>query len=95
MARLRAVKPGEVPKRKITSVLDAAERGSRLDELIQMRIRIAKALDDPNTLARDLASLSRRQIEIGKEIDVLKRQEAEEGAGAENVADEPFNAEAI
>lgn len=85
MARkLRAVGPDEVahPRRPRT-ILEAAETGDRLDELVAMRRRLAQALDDPNTLARDLASLSRRQLEISREIDDLKRradEEAEEDA---------------
>jgi chromosome segregation ATPase len=92
---LRAVEPGEKPARKITSVLEAAEQGSRLDELVQMRRVIARALDNENTSPRDLAALSRRQIEISKEIEALKRQTAEEAADAAHVSDEAFDAEAI
>lgn len=92
---LRAVEPGEAPpKRKQLSILQAAEQGDRLEELRSMRRRIAVALDDPNTPARDLAALSRRQIELGKEIDVLERAAQEEGErGA--APDEAFDAKAI
>lgn len=92
---LRAVKPGEKasPKRNM-SVFEAAESGDRLEELRAMRRRIAKTLDEPNTPARDLAALSRRQIELGKEIDVLEARAKEESSRAA-VADEAFDAEAI
>lgn len=92
---LRVVEPGEAPERKISSVLDAAEAGSRVDELIQMRRVIARAIDNENTSPRDLAALSRRQIEISKEIEALQRQKSEEAADAANVEDEEFDAEAI
>lgn len=97
-AHLRAVKPGEkAPRtRRKMSVLQAAESGDRLEELRAMRRRIAKTLDEPNTPARDLAALSRRQIELGKEIDALetriREQEEEQRA---SVGDEDFDAEAI
>lgn len=93
--KLRAIKADETPTKKIESVLDASESGTRLDELIQIRRVIARAIDNENTSPRDLAALSRRQIEISKEIEALKRQRAEEASDAAAVADEAFDAEAI
>lgn len=92
---LRAVGTDEVPERKILSVLDAAENGTRLDELVQMRKVIARAIDNENTSPRDLAALSRRQIEISREIEALKRQQQEERNDASNVSDQPFDKAAI
>ena len=66
------VAAAEAEAAKPKTILEAAESGSRLDELRAMRRRIAKALDDPNTLARDLAALSRRQIEIGRDIEAIE-----------------------
>jgi hypothetical protein len=80
------------------SILEAAEEGDRLEELRAMRRRIAKTLDDPNTPARDLAALSRRQMELGREIEVLEAQVAEEARSAESAGGEhrrAFNAAAI
>lgn len=94
-ARLRAVEPGEAVPKKISSVVDAAVSGSRFDELVQMRLVIARALDNPNTSARDLAALSRRQIEISKEIEVLARQAEEELAEGLVSGDEEWSPEAI
>lgn len=95
MATLRAVGVDEKPVKKITSVLEAADEGTRLDELVQLRRVIARACDNENTSPRDLAALSRRQIEISKEIEALRRQQAEEASDAANVADEAFDAAAI
>ena len=95
MAKLRAVEPGEKPAKKITSVLEAADEGSRIDELVQMRRVIARAIDNENTSARDLAALTRRQIELSNEIEALKRQRAEEATDAADTADEAFDAQAI
>lgn len=92
---LRVVEADEAPSRKISSVLEAAEQGSRLDELMQIRKVIARALDNENTSPRDLASLSRRQIEISKEIEALRRQASEEASDAANIEDEELDVEAI
>ena len=94
-APLRPLGEDERPERKIASVLDAAENGTRLDELVQIRKVIARALDNENTSPRDLAALSRRQIEVSKEIEALRRQAAEESNDASNVEDRPFDAAAI
>jgi len=92
---LRAVGRDEKPAKEIASVLDAADQDSRLDELIQMRRVIARAIDNENTSPRDLAALSRRQIEISKEIEALKRQQQEEAAEGVISADEEWSEEAI
>lgn len=87
---VRAVKPDErreVPK----SILQAAEAGSRLEELRAMRRRIASAMDDPNTPARDLAALSRRQLEIGREIEAIVVAEDEDHSVVVNADDEVWD----
>lgn len=102
MARshIRAVGPDEtaaepevpaVPK----TVLEAAESGDRMAEMAAMRRVIAKALDNELTSPRDLAALSRRQIELSREIDALRRQKAEEDAEDDVAADEEWSEEAI
>lgn len=97
--RLRAVKPGEKPPAKpISTVLEAAESGSRLDELVQMQLVIARTIDNPKTAPRDLAALVRRQMEISKEIEALRQSQAKklkEERDARSVRDEAFNTEAI
>lgn len=90
-APLRAVTAGEKPPSPPRTILEAAEAGSRLDELKQMRRRIATALDDPNTAARDLAALSRRQLEIGREIDALLLAEDEDRSVVSQEADEAWD----
>lgn len=74
---LRAVGPDDVPSPPM-SVSQASASGDRLAELEAMRRVVANALDSPKTLARDLASLSRRLMEIGKEIEVLQGEREEE-----------------
>lgn len=96
MAALRAVgKDEKAPEKRTFTILEAAEDDNLLEELRSMRRRIAVTLDDPNTPARDLAALSRRQIELGRDIAaILAREEQEAGSGAE-VTDAKFDAEAI
>jgi hypothetical protein len=89
---LRSVAPDEkrepqAPK----SILEAAEDGSRIEELRAMRRRIARAMDDPNTPARDLAALSRRQLEIGREIEAIVITEDEDHSVVVNSDDEQFD----
>lgn len=96
-AKLHAVADGEraTPDKPITSVLAAAEHGTRLDELKQMRRVIARALDNPNTSPRDLAALSRRQIEISKEVESIQAQAKEEAREHGVTSDEQFDPQAI
>ena len=89
---LRAVKADEKPASKTpTTILEAAEQGSRIEELRAMRRRIARAMDDPNTPARDLAALSRRQLEIGKEIEAIVVSEDEDHSVVVNADDEVWD----
>jgi hypothetical protein len=96
---LRSVGPNDKPpankKQDPKTVLDAAESGDRIAELVAMRRVIARALDNENTSPRDLASLSRRQIEISREIDAMKRQKMEEAAQSDISGDEEWSEEAI
>ena len=93
---LRAVDEGERPASRHTTIESASVAGSVVDELRLTRARIARTLDDPNCPPRDLASLSKRLLEIGREIEAIEakdRQEAEEDHAA--TPDEEWDAEAI
>lgn len=90
---LRSVAPNEkrTPAKKRT-VSEAASEGSLKDELIAMRDRIAKAVDDPTCSPRDLAPLCRQLIGIGKELEAIAVAEAEEAGGATETPDEDWSA---
>lgn len=90
-----AAAAGASTQRKPMTIAQAAESGHRLDELKAMRLRLARALDDANTPARDLAALSRRQIEIGREIESLEREAEEEAREHAATPDEAWDASAI
>jgi len=89
---LRAVDPGEkADAKRVQTILEAAEAGNRIEELRAMRRRIARSLDDPNTPARDLAALSRRQLEIGKEIEAIVVAEDEDHSVIAKTDDEVWD----
>lgn len=95
---LRAVERDEIAaeRKAPMSITDAAESGEQLELLIALRRRVAVTVEDPNCPPRDLAALSRRLQELGKEIEAIKvkmRQEAEEDGGV--TPDEEWDAEAI
>ena len=92
---LRAVGPNEKAPQKRLTILEAIESGDRLAELVAMHRRIGKAVQDESTPARDLAALSRRQMEISKEIEALRRQVSEEAGADVEVSDGEFDAEAV
>ena len=96
MAKLRVVAPGEVkaPKGKL-SVTAAASDGDRLDLLMAMRSRVATAVEDPNTPARDLAALTRRLMEIAKDIEALQLAALQEAGSDVPEEDDTFDASAI
>ena len=95
--RLKAVGPHDVPpaRRRPMTIIEAVDAGDRLAELVATHRRIAKAVQDDATPARDLAALSRRQMEISKEIEVLKRQADEEAAENAVSEDEDWSEAAI
>ena len=78
---LRVVAEGEQARRQPT-VLEAAESGDYLTELIALRRRVATAISNPNTSARDLAALTRRQVELSKEIRALQAADEGDDVGA-------------
>jgi len=94
--RLAAVRDGaEAPRRAPKSVTKAASEGTRRELLVAMRARVATAVEDPNTPARDLAALTRRLLEIAKEIEAIDAAEEQEGRDANATPDEAFDGSAI
>lgn len=81
------------------SLAEAISKGSRLDELRALRVILVSHVQDENTLARDLASLTRQLREISKEIESLEIREREESeSGSEQtsgIPDATWNPKAI
>jgi hypothetical protein len=92
--RLRAVKAGETApqRKKALSVVQAATSGSHEEMLDALRVRLAKAMEDPIAHPRDLAALSRQLLEISKELHATTAgTEADEVGQAAKTADEPWS----
>jgi hypothetical protein len=94
MSKLRAVSPDEKPptRKQFLSVLDAVADGEQRDQLVAMRTRVAKAIDDPNIRGADLAALTRRLLEIGRELEALDAKAAEEDEDADVIPDAAWDA---
>jgi ribosome-binding protein aMBF1 (putative translation factor) len=90
---LRAVSPGDKPARgKVKSVTEAADAGTTRELLVAMRARIAKAVEDPNTPARDLAALTKRLVEVVRDIEAIDARDEQEGAQHGATSDEAWSA---
>lgn len=76
-------------------VARAAATGDRYTLLVALRARLAEAIADPDTAPRDLASLSRRLMEIVKDVDAAKAAREEPEARRDDVDDDTFDAAAI
>ena len=95
-SKLRVVAPDEVKApaktaKKLT-ITQAAAEGTIREQLAALRERVAKTVEDPNCPPRDLAALSRRLMEITKEIAAIDVQEAEGRDGNEATPDETWQA---
>lgn len=90
---LRAVEPGEVaaPARKLT-VTQAAEGGTPRELLVALRDRVARDVENPNTLARDLAALTRRLMEICRDIEAVDARAAEDADDGRATPDDAWTA---
>lgn len=96
-APLRAVAKGErtpVPAKPKT-ISQAAEDGSTRELMVAMRTRIASAVEDANTPARDLAALSKRLIEVVRDIEAIDARAEQEATKRDDAQDEAFDASAI
>ena len=77
-APLRSVGGTRRPRKSAKSsgaVKAAAEVGSQRELLVALRARIAGDIDDPATRPADIASLSRRLLEIARDIRAIDAEE--------------------
>lgn len=96
MSALRAVTPGETaPHARVKSVTEAAKAGTTRELLAATRDRIAVAVEDPNTAARDLASLTKRLMETVRDIEAIDARESQEETSSVQAADSAFDSKAI
>lgn len=97
MARLRAVKDGEIaeaPSKPLT-VAQAAASGDRKTLLVATRDRIATTVSSPDCPPRDLAALSRQLVLLSKDIEAIELAEKAEVGRGGTVGDESFDAAAL
>jgi len=94
-AHLRSVTETAPPPRRKHTVATATSEGDRLDVLVATQERIATAVDDADTPARDLAALTRRLLEINKEIDVLRVARLQTAQREQAASDQAFDASAV
>ena len=91
--------PAKKPTRRPTkakTVVEAAKSGTDRELLVAMRDRIAEDLDSRSTLARDLASLSKRLMELQREIKAIDDRDEQEGkAKGGPVPDEALDTSAL
>ena len=94
---LRAVSEDEKPQQpaRPKTIAEAASGGTTREVLVASRDRIARALDDPNIAARDLASNSNRLMEIIREIEAIDARAVEDGDASDEVEDGAFDASAV
>jgi hypothetical protein len=94
-ARRAPVKPEEPPHKRFRDIETAiAGGGSERDVLWMVRRRLARLLDDPNLSARDVASNSRRLLEVDRAIRAIDEAAGGRGDGigaATGTDDAPFD----
>ena len=76
------------------SVSNAARNGTARDLLVAMRDRIAKSVEAADTPARDLAALTKRLIEVVRDIEKIDAA-AEEADSDAVIPDGKFDASAV
>lgn len=92
---LRAVAADEKPPVRVKSVTEAAADGDTRGLLVSMRDRVAKDVQNENTPARDLAALTKRLMEIVRDIEAIDARTVEEARESAATADEAWDAEAL
>jgi hypothetical protein len=74
----------------LTTIREAASTGSQRDLLVAMRDKIATELDG-DVPARDLASLTKRLMEITREVEAIDAETKGDDVGnAASTPDEPW-----
>lgn len=90
---------GEASTAAATAISRAAESGDSLEMLRALRLRLAKAVENERTPPRDLAALSRRLVDIDRDIKAAEAAAQEggegKGAGGGDVHDEEFDPSAV
>lgn len=86
--------PAEPPSAPKT-VSQAASTGNMRDLLVSMRDRVAKDVENANTPARDLAALTKRLMEIVRDIEAIDARANQEADDDDEVEDGDFDAASV
>lgn len=97
---LRSVKPGEKPpptedEKPPKTVSQAAADGTTRELLVALRNRIATAVENQNTPARDLAALTKRLVEVVRDIEAIDARGSEDDGDEGPAEDEAFDESAV
>lgn len=76
MAAKRSSRTSSRTGRTVHTIRNAANSGDRRRLLVALRNRIADDLDSGRVQSRDLASLSKRLMDIAREIDAIDKADA-------------------
>lgn len=79
---------------RVMTVLQAAEEGTEIELLAALRTEVAKQIST-GVSPRDLAALSKRLIELTRDIEAAEEIEIEDGGGVEDVPDEALDPSTI
>ena len=85
--------PAPAPEKPKT-LTESANAGDTRALLVAMRERVAKAVENLNTPARDLAALTRRLMEIAREIEAIDAASSKKSVVVQT-DDEDWDASAI
>lgn len=73
------------------TVSEAAASGDMRDLLVAMRTRVASAVESDTTSPRDLAALTRRLLEIAKDIEAIDAADEEDEGDGSSTEDAPWS----
>jgi hypothetical protein len=95
MPKLRAVKDGEKPQKRLT-VTEAAALNDHRELLVALRDRLAQSVASASTNPVALAALTRQMVLISKELSVLDAVAEGDPVGeAARVPDEAWDGSAV
>jgi hypothetical protein len=63
------------------TVTQAARSGDRRELLLALRVRVAQSVEDPRTPAQALAALSRRLLDIAREVEAIDAKDPGDAVG--------------
>ncbi|AOT24415.1 Gp7 [Propionibacterium freudenreichii] len=96
-AQVRAVDPDERPpaRKRAKTITQAAKSGTEVELLEALQARVARAVQDRDTPPRDLAALTKRLMDITRELEAARVKDQEAGSDGAVTADETWRPQAL